>query len=137
MRHFATAILSLFLLSIVARAGTAEDPRWVTFKTGHNSWGTIQHQIDRRTIRPEGNYRTFWTRMWRVEARTELVASYYGMLIFWSQKFAVDCPGRRFGRDFIDSNLPSERKRKVSLPAMHWDSLDKHPQVERAVCGKL
>ena len=130
------------VLVIVAVVGLAQnaaaDERWVTFKSNHydGDWGLIQHQIDRQTIRPEGNYRTFWTRMWRVEAKTQLVASYYGILIFRSQKFAVDCAGRRFGRDFIDSNLPSERKRKVSLSAMRWDSLDKHPQVERAVCGK-
>jgi hypothetical protein len=130
-------LLAVFFWIGVTQAAAAEDPRWVTFKTGHNDWGTIQHQIDRQTIRYEGPTSwTFWTRQWRVEAKTELVASYYGMLIFWSQKFTVDCTAHRFGRYFIDSNLPSERKRKASLATMRWEDLKKFPAVERTVCAR-
>ena len=70
-------ILAAFFSLGMAQAAVAENPRWVTFKTGHNDWGTIQHQIDRQTIRHEGPTSwTFWTRQWRMEAKTELVASY-------------------------------------------------------------
>jgi hypothetical protein len=130
-------VLAAFFWLCMAQGAGAEEPRWVTFKTSHNDWGTIQHQIDRQTIRHEGPTSwTFWTRMWRVEAKTQLVASTYGMLIFWSQKFTVDCTTHRFGRDFIDSNLPSERKRKTDLAKMHWVDLKKFPAVERTVCGR-
>ena len=74
--------------------------------------------------------------MWRAEKKEPLVASYYGALIFWSQKFAVDCTGRKFGPSFIDSNLPSERKERASLATMNWHTLEKYPAVERAVCGR-
>jgi hypothetical protein len=133
MRRF----LAVFFWMSVAQGAVAQDPRWVTFKTSHNSWGLIQHQIDRQTLHQEGPaYWTFWTRQWRAEKKEPLVASYYGMLIFWSQKFAVDCAGRRFGPDFIDSNLPSERKRKAAPATMRWQSLDKFPAVARTVCGR-
>jgi hypothetical protein len=123
------------MLLCIGAARAADDPRWVTFRTARNDWGLVQHQIDRRSIRTEGSYRTFWTRMWRVEKKEQLVASYYGSLIFWSQKFAVDCAGRRWSRDLLDTNLPSERKRKVSLEKMRWQPLDKNPAVGKAVCG--
>jgi hypothetical protein len=45
-----------------------------------------------------------------MEEKEPVVASYYGMLIFWSQMLAMDCATHRFGRNFIDSDLPSERK---------------------------
>jgi hypothetical protein len=123
------------MLSVFATNSAADD-RWVTFKTSRNDWGLIQHQIDRRTIRPEGPYRIFWTRMWRVEKKEPLVASYYGLLIFQSQKFAVDCAGRKFGPRFIDSNLPSERRRKAKPESMRWQSLDRFPAVAKTVCGR-
>src|SRR3954468_22603492 len=93
---------AVFMLMAVSQAAAADDRRWVTFKTARNDWGLIQHQVDRQTIRHEGpSVWTFWTRMWRAEKKEPLVASYYGSLIFWSQKFVVDCDSRRFGRDFI------------------------------------
>jgi hypothetical protein len=125
-------LVAMLLCIGVARA---DEPRWVTFKTFRNDWGLIQQQIDRQSIRPEGSYRTFRTRMWRTEKKEQLVASYYGALIFWSQKFAVDCAGRRWGRDIFDTNLPSERKRKVSLEKMRWQPLEKNPVVGKTVCG--
>src|SRR6185312_14930250 len=39
-------------------------------------------------------------------------ASYYGMLILWSQTFAADCTTHRFGHDFITTNVPSLRNAK-------------------------
>ena len=129
--------LLVIMVFVAAARGAAADERWVTFKTSHTSWGTIQHQIDRQSIRHESpDTWTFWTRMWRAAKKEPLVASYYGMLIFWSQKFAVDCAAHRFGVDFIDTNLPSERKRKASLATMRWQDLKKFPAVERTVCGK-
>jgi hypothetical protein len=103
MRRLATVLL----LVTVAHGAAADEQRWVTFKTAGNDWGLIQHQIDRQTIRSEGAYRTFWTRIWRVEKKEPLVASYYGSLIFWSQKFAVDCTGHKFGPSFIDTICPA------------------------------
>jgi len=127
------AVLVLACLS----QNVSADERWVTFKSNRNDWGLIQHQIDRQTIRHEGpSLWTFWTRMWRTEKKEPLVASYYGSLIFWSQKFAVDCVGRKFGPNFIDSNLPRERKHKASLATMSWRALDKYPAVAKTVCGK-
>ena len=123
------------MLFCIGVAHAADDPRWVTFKTSRNDWGLIQHQLDRQSIRQEGPYRTFWSRMWRVEKKEQLVASYYGSLVFWSQKFAVDCAGNRLGRDFLDTNLPSERKHKASFEKMRWQPLEKYPAVTRAVCG--
>ena len=129
-------LLMMFLLAGLSQS-VAADERWVTFKSSRNDWGLIQHQIDRQTIRHEGpSTWTFWTRMWRTEKKEPLVASYYGALIFWSQKFAVDCAGRKFGPQFIDSNLPSERKHKASLATMPWRDLEKYPAVARTVCGK-
>jgi hypothetical protein len=125
----------LAMLLSIGVAQAADGPRWVTFKTSRNGWGLIQHQIDRQSIRQEGAYRTFWTRMWRVEKKEPLVASYYGALIFWSQKFAVDCAGHRWGRDMLDTNLPSERKRKVSFEKMRWQPLEKNPALGKTVCG--
>jgi hypothetical protein len=130
-------LLAVLVFMGFAQGAAADDPRWVTFKSGRNDWGIIQHQIDRQTIRHEApSTWTFWTRIWRVEKKEPLVASYYGNLIFWSQKFAVDCTSHRFGRDFIDSNLPSERKRKRSLVTVRWQDLKKYPAVEQAVCGR-
>src|ERR1700754_837734 len=86
--------LTVLVFMGVVQSAAADDPRWVTFKSGRNDWGLIQHQIDRQTIRHEGpSTWTFWSRMWRAEKKEPLVASYYGSLIFWSQKFAVDCTG--------------------------------------------
>jgi len=135
MRRF---LAVFFWMCLAQGAAAAEGPRWVTFKTSRQeSWGVVQHQIDRQTIRHEGpSTWTFWSRIWRVEKKEPLVASYYGTLIFWSQKFAVDCTAHRFGRDFIDTNLPSERKRKADLAKMRWEDLKKFPAVERTVCGR-
>jgi len=132
MRRF----LVMLVLVTLSQSASA-DERWVPFKSNRNDWGLIQHQIDRQTIRHEApSTWTFWTRMWRVEKKEPLVASYYGSLIFWSQKFAVDCAARKFGPQFIDSNLPSERKHKATLAAMRWRDLGKYPAVAKAVCGK-
>jgi hypothetical protein len=120
----------------VVQGAAADEPRWVTFRTVHNNWGEVQHQIDRQTIRQEGGIRTFWTRMWRAQKKEPLVVTFDEQLVFWSQKFAVDCPGQRFGRDFVDTNFPSERKRKASLSTLRWVSLEKFPQVARTVCAK-
>jgi hypothetical protein len=126
----------IFFLAALSQSVAAAE-RWVTFKTNRNDWGLIQHQIDRQTIRHEApSTWTFWTRMWRAEKKEPLVASYYGSLIFWSQKFAVDCGGQKFAPDFIDSNLPSERRHKTALADAHWRALGKYPAVAKTVCGK-
>jgi hypothetical protein len=128
--------LLTILVLVCLSQNVSADERWVTFKSNRNDWGLIQHQIDRRTIRLEGPSRwTFWTRMWRTEKKEPLVASYYGSLIFWSQKFAVDCVGRKFGPSFIDSNLPSERKRSATPVTMRWRELGKYPAVAKTICG--
>lgn len=125
------------LLSATLSQSASADERWVTFKSQRNDWGLIHHQIDRRTIRHEGpSLWTFWTRLWRVEKKEPLVASYYGALIFQSEKYAVDCTGQKFGPHFIDSNLPSDRKHRADPARMRWRDLDQYPAVGTTVCGK-
>jgi hypothetical protein len=128
-------LTSLFWLCLANEAG-ADTEQWITFKTGRIGLGAIEHQIDRTSIRQEGPYKIFWTRIWVDKKRQPLVFNADERLFFLSQKFAVDCTGRRFGSRFIDSNDPAERKRKVSLQAMRWETMDKVPAVGRTVCGE-
>jgi len=111
------------------------DGQWPTFKTNHNSQGLIEHQIDTRSVRQEGPYRIFWSRMWVTRDRQPLVFSRNEHLYFWSRKFAVDCVNRRFASQFIDSNNPDDIKHKADLRTMRWDSMENLPVVGRVVCG--
>lgn len=115
---------------------TAQDTRWVTFKTLRDNWGKTEHQIDRTTIRQEGRYRIFWTRVWLPSAKQPLAISSNQQLYVVSQKFAVDCVHHRFAARFIDSTDPVERRRKADLKTVTWDGLDKNPAVEKTVCGR-
>jgi len=126
--------ISLSCLCAGAALG-AEDGRWITFKTGRNSQGTTLHQIDRNSIRQEGPYKTFWTRVWLVKERQPLAFTENESIVFLSERFAVDCMHRRFGARFIDSNQPAETRRKAKIETMRWDGLGKIPAVGRAVCG--
>ena len=40
-------------------AAHAQEGRWITFETGHNSWGKIERQIYRASIRQEGPFKIF------------------------------------------------------------------------------
>jgi hypothetical protein len=135
MRTFICTLFCLLGLSAPVLA-VSDAARWVTFKTGQGSDGRMEYQIDRNTIRREGPYSTFWARIWVVSLRQPRVFSINEQLIFWSQKFAVDCPHHVYGLGFIDSTYPSEKKRAAKLEAMHWKSLDKAPAISGAVCGK-
>jgi hypothetical protein len=136
MRKAIALVLGSLCLGASAFAGPQdENGRWVTFKSGHNSQGSIEHQIDRRSIRQEGAYRTFWTRLWLTQQRQPLVFTQNEQIGFWSQKFAVGCKGRRFGGHFIDSNNPGDIKVKAAVQTLRWQSLEKVPAVGRAVCG--
>jgi len=131
------AILNVLLAVCLAGPANArgESTRWVTFKTARlGTYGPVLHQIDRATIRQEGPYKTFSARIWVVGERQPLVFSTNEQMFFLSQKYAVDCAGRRFGSRFIDSNDP--RDKKTSLQAMTWTRLDKAPAVAQVVCGK-
>lgn len=108
---------------------------WVTFKTGHSSRGKIEHQIDRRTIKQEGRYKSFWTRLWLPAEKQALVFGVNEALFFRADKYLVDCPMRRFGTDIVDSVEP-KKKKYASAETMHWASLDKFPAVAKAVCGE-
>ncbi|HSS12883.1 MAG TPA: hypothetical protein VLL04_03260 [Rhizomicrobium sp.] len=108
---------------------------WVTFKTGHNSQGKLEHQIDSSSIKQEGRFKSFWTRIWVVREKQPLAFSVNERLYFWSQKFLVDCGGRRFGADFVDTVQPREEKRRATEKTMHWAALDKFPAVAKTVCG--
>jgi hypothetical protein len=130
------SVIAISLSCLCAGAAFAgDDSRWVPFKPGHNSQGALEHQIDRNTIRQEGPYKIFWTRVWVVKNRQPLVFSTNEQLMFLSEKFAVDCAAHRFATRFIDSNQPEEQRRKTSIAAMRWDGLDKFPAVSRTVCG--
>ena len=126
-------VLGLCLCANVAAA--ADDTRWITFKNGRNSQGPVLHQIDRDTIHMEGPYRSFWTRVWLVNDRQPLAFTRDEQIEFLSQKFVVDCAQHRFGDQFVDSNFPSERSRKISLAKMRWKAIEKFPAVNQAVCG--
>ena len=106
---------------------------WVTFKTSQGSRGKIEHQIERRTIKQEGLYKSFWTRLWMVKEMQALVFSFNEALFFRADKYLVDCPGRRFGIDYVDSVSPKKEK-YATAQTMHWASLDEFPAVAKDVC---
>ena len=116
-------------------AAKAEETRWITFKTTHDGWGRIENQIDRASIRQEGPYRIFWTRVWIDSKKQPMVFTQDETLVFLSEKFAVDCVHHRFGPRFIDSNNALEKKHSARLETMHWQKLEAVPAVGRAVCG--
>ena len=130
-------IQPVILVLAMAVPAQAQDDKggWVTFKTRHNSRSKIEHQINLRTIRQEGRYKSFWTRLWIVREKQALVFSFNEQLFFASQKFLVDCPGARFGADYVDSVSPKKEK-YATAQTMHWVSLDKYPAVAQSVCGK-
>lgn len=127
---FIMAFCALYALPVAA-----QDNRWVTFKTVRDNWGKTEHQIDRTTIRQEGPYRTFWTRLWLPRSKQPLAISADQQLYIVSQKFAVDCAGHRFASRFVDSTDPKERKNNADLRTVAWTGLDKNPVIDRAVCG--
>ena len=136
MNKAIAGVLSAVLMGAPASAKLKDDTgRWVTFRIGHNSQGKIEHQIDRRSIKQEGPYKTFWTQLWLPQQHQPLVFSLNEQIVFWSQKFAVDCKGHRFGRRFIDSNNPGDIKVKATVDTVPWESLDKVPAVGSTVCG--
>jgi hypothetical protein len=140
-RHLGTAMkhlpfaASLILLAAMPAIARDDAGRWVTFRTGHNSYGPVQYQIDRTTIRRQGPYFTFQTRMWAERIKQPVAVSVNEALFYWSQTFVVDCAHRKFGARFIDSTIPSEARHKTSLEKMRWDDLAKTPAVGRTVCG--
>jgi hypothetical protein len=134
-----TFLAGLFGLCLALPVSTSawalgDDTRWVTFKTDPMpGYGPVLHQIDRVSVRQEGPYKTFSTRVWVVKEKQPLAFGIHEQLFFLSRKYAVDCAQRRFGSRFIDSNNPKDIK--TSLQAMKWQSLDKVPAVGGAVCG--
>lgn len=125
----------MILSAICVLPAAAQDNRWVTFKTVRDNWGRTEHQIDRTTIRQEGPYRVFWTRIWLPASKQPLAISSSQQLYVISQKFAVDCARHRFVTRFIDSTDPRERSKTVNLQTVTWEGLDKHPIVDKTVCG--
>lgn len=129
---FATSFALLASASALAKDDAS---RWITFRTGHNSYGAVQYQIDRTTIARQGPYFIFQTRMWSDRLKQPVAVNVNEALFFWSQTFVVDCAHRKFGARYIDSVIPSEAKHKTSIDKMRWDDLAKTPAVGRAVCG--
>ena len=128
------AALALCLVAPGALALPVKDG-WVTFKTVQGSRGKIEYQIELRTIKQDGRYKSFWTRLWVVKEKQGLVFSANEQLFFQAEKYLVDCPGRRFGTDTVDSVEP-KKKKYATAETMHWASLDKFPVVARTVCGE-
>jgi hypothetical protein len=110
------------------------EARWVTFKTGHDAGRLIEHQIDRQTIRQEGPYRIFWSRIWLAQDKQPFALTVNEAIIFWSQKYAVDCKARRFSGDFLDSSNPHDTKRIKTVATAKWMPLT--PAMEKTVCAK-
>jgi len=125
---FGTAILALSPCAWSAGAG------WVTFKTGHDAGRPVEHQIDRQTIRQEGPYRTFWSRIWLTQDKQPFALSVNEAIVFWSRKYAVDCKARRFSGDFIDSSNPHDAKKIKTVATAQWVPLTQ--TMEKAVCAK-
>jgi hypothetical protein len=129
--------IMLFGLCLGASGAQAmEAGPWVTFKLGHNGRGKLEHQIDASSIKQEGRYKSFWTRIWVPKEKQALVFSVNEKLFFWSQKFLVDCGGRRFGTGFVDSNHWKEEKLRATPQTQRWEGLDKFPAVAKTVCGE-
>lgn len=129
----AIGILPLFLTLPALATGDA----WVSFKSGEISgFGKVTYQLDRTSIRSEGLYKTFTPRAWRTEQKQPLAFGSNEQLFFLSQKYAVDCAHKRFGSRYIDSNMPSQKKRIATLDKMDWADLKKVPAVADVVCGE-
>lgn len=124
---------ALCLIAPAALALPAQDDG-VTFKTTQGSRGKIEHRIQRRTIRQEGPYKSFWTQLWVVKDKQPLVFSVNEELFFSGQKFLVDCPHHRFGADYVDS-VSAKKEKYATAATMHWASLEKFPAVAQTVCG--
>jgi hypothetical protein len=110
------------------------EARWVTFKTGSDAGRALQHQIDRETIRQEGPYSTFQTRVWMVKDKQPLALSINEAIVFWSQKYAIDCKARRFSGDFIASNNPRDATKIRTVTTARWVPLTQ--AMEKTVCTK-
>ena len=130
-----TKAKAVFLCMLVTAPALAQESRYVTFRTVQDEFGRTEHQVDRGTIRQEGPYRTFWSRIWKPRDKQPVAISSAGQLYIWSQKFAVDCAGGRFTSRFIDSTDPRQAKKKADLKTVRWTGMDKNPAVSRAVCG--
>jgi len=126
---------ALAIVALTATSAAAQDARYVTFRTVQDEFGRTEHQVDRGTITQEGQYKVFWSRIWKPKDKQPVAISSAGQLFIWSQKFAVDCAGGRFTSRFIDSTAPREAMKKADLKTVRWIGLDKNPAVSRAVCG--
>ena len=125
--------ITIVLCILCAAPAFAQESRYVTFRTVQDAFGRTEHQVDRSTIKQEGPYKTFWSRIWK--DKQPVAFSVNERLYIWSQKFAVDCTAHRLASRFIDSTDPREAKKKADLKAVRWTGLDKNPAVNRAVCG--
>jgi len=130
-----TKAKAVLFCMLYAAPAFAQENRYVTFKAVQDEFGRTEHQVDRATIKQEGPYRTFWSRIWKPRDKQPVAISSAGQLYIWSQKFAVDCAGGRFTSRFIDSTAPRDAKKKADLKTVRWTGLDKNPAVNRAVCG--
>lgn len=128
-----TRTAAIILCALCAAPALGQESRHVTFRTVQDVFGRTEHQVDRGTIKQEGAYKVFWSRIWK--DKQPVAISSGGQLYIWSQKFAVDCANRRFTARFIDSTNPGESKKKTNFQTVRWTGLDKNPAVARAVCG--
>ena len=117
-----------------ANSAGAQEGRWVTFKTGRNDWGRIEHQIDLESIQTEGAYKVFQARIWIVDKHQPTFFTLNEALFPLSRKYPVDCGQHRFGSRFVDSNNPADAKRKANLKTMRWEALDQVPVLDRLIC---
>ncbi len=76
--------LLMIFSALCTLPAAAQDSRWITFKTLRDNWGKVEHQIDRTTIRQEGPYRIFWTRLWLTASKQPLAISSGEQLYFVS-----------------------------------------------------
>lgn len=130
-----TRTKAVVLCMLCAAPAAAQESHYVTFRTVQDEFGRTEHQVDRGTIRQEGPYRIFWSRIWKPRDKQPVAISSAGKLYIWSQKFAVDCAGSRFTSRFIDSTAPRKAKKRADLKTVRWTGLEKNPAVRRAVCG--
>lgn len=136
------------LLAFISPAAAQSDDAAPVFQRSRQAGRIIEHRIDLGSVHKTWAYKTFWTRA--LDARTRepvmvrqsfwsrLLADPVGALtwrqVAWSQKFVIDCTGRRIGMRFIQSTDPKEAPAAVTVKNMVWQDLKRFPALHDTLC---
>jgi hypothetical protein len=72
---------ALAIVALTATSAAAQDARYVTFRTVQDEFGRTEHQVDRGTITQEGQYKVFWSRIWKPKDKQPVAISSAGQLL--------------------------------------------------------